>query len=146
MLLWDINHIDLYYPENISIIRENFEFKEKIILKSYIKIYGPPILKAIRALEKAAIDMPEVCIWDTLIEAVPMYDSSDVLGYFQLSGVELPSQRCSQIISKSGEKVGEYNFYFEWFKNPTQEELNVFIEKIDNALTPIGCRYTITTK
>ena len=36
-------------------------------MKSFIKIYGPPVLKAIRELERIAIDMPEVCIIDTVI-------------------------------------------------------------------------------
>ena len=35
---------------------------------SYIKIYGPPLLKAIKALEKIAVDMPEVCIMDNQIK------------------------------------------------------------------------------
>ena len=59
---------------------------------------------------------------------------------------EVPLKRCGKIISKSGEKVGEYDFYFEWFKDPNQEELHNLIEKIDNALDPLGCKYTITTK
>jgi hypothetical protein len=37
-------------------------------MKSYVKIVGPPLLEAIKALEKMAIDMPEVCIMDTVIE------------------------------------------------------------------------------
>ena len=50
------------------------------------------------------------------------------------------------IISKSGKKLGEYDFYFEWFKDPTMDELNNLIEIIDEVLTPIGSRYTITSK
>jgi hypothetical protein len=38
-------------------------------MKSYVRIYGPPLLKAIRALEKIAVNMPEVCIMDTMIES-----------------------------------------------------------------------------
>lgn len=117
-------------------------------MKSYVKIYGPPVLKAIKTLEKIAIDMPEVCIMDTVIEASPpqiLSDDDSVSNYF--GGItEIPKRRCSKIISKSGEKVGEYDFYFEWFKTPNQEDLNGLIEKIDNALLPLGCRYSITTK
>jgi len=36
-------------------------------MRSYIKIYGPPISKAIKELEKLAIGMPEVCIMDYVI-------------------------------------------------------------------------------
>ena len=116
-------------------------------MKSYIKIYGPPVLKTIKALEKIAIGMPEVCIMDTIIEAGPYasWDEEETMAHFSNVGV-VPTKRCSKIISKSGEKVGEYDFYFEWFKNPTQEELNNLIEKIDSALAPLECKYTITTK
>jgi len=36
--------------------------------RSYIKIFGRPILEAIRELEKLAVDMPEVCIMDYVIQ------------------------------------------------------------------------------
>ncbi len=55
-------------------------------------------------------------------------------------------ERCGKIISKSGEMLGDYDFFFEWFKNPSQAEINQLIEKIDEALSPLGCSYTITTK
>jgi len=116
-------------------------------MKSYIKIYGPPVLKAMKALEKIAVDMPEVCIWDAAIELMPVvpYGREGEAGYFG-SVARIPEERCGRIISKSGEKVGEYDFYFEWFRNPNQEEVNSLIEKIDNALDTLGCKYTITTK
>ena len=118
-------------------------------MKSYIKIYGPPILKAIKALEKIAVGMPEVCISNASIESMPFvstgWDSAGEMDYFAWVG-EIPEKRCGKIISKSGEKVGEYDFYFEWFKDPDTEELNNLIEKIDNALAPLGCQYSITTK
>ena len=37
-------------------------------MRSYIKIYGPPILEAIKELEKLAVDMPGVCIMDHFIQ------------------------------------------------------------------------------
>lgn len=116
-------------------------------MRSYIKIYGPPMVKAIKALEKIAIDVPEVCIMDTFIESyMPFFDSRDrVIGYFSGLG-EIPVQRCDKIISRSGEMVGENDFYFEWFKEPSMAELNNLMEKIDEALAPLGCKYTITTR
>jgi len=120
-------------------------------MKSYIKISGPPLLKAIKALEKVAIGMPEVCIWNIFIANIPTFytygdiNYTDIDNYF--SGVgEVPKKRCGTIISKSGESLGEYDFFFEWFKKPTLAELNSLIEKIDEALTPLGARYTLTTK
>ena len=120
---------------------------------SYIKIYGPPVLKAIKELEKIAVDMPEVCIMDTVMAGVPDYstafsDPDFTSNYFSqtLGSVEFEVERCGTIISKSGEKLGEYDFFFEWFTEPTMEQLNELIEKIDEALTPLGCKYTITTE
>jgi len=122
-------------------------------MKSYVKVYGPPLLKAIKALEKVAIGLPEVCIWDTVIAYSPQFSSfgdegysyGDVSNYF--AGVdEVSEKRCSTIISKSGESLGEHDFYFEWFKKPTIDELNNLIEKIDEALAPLGVKYSLTTK
>ena len=119
--------------------------------KSFIKIYGPPILKAIRELEKIAVGMPEVCIMDSIIAGTPNYESmygdpDYTSSYFSNLPVEIEYKRCSTIISKSGEELGEHDFFFEWFTEPTMDQLNQLIEKIDEALTPLGCRYTITTK
>ena len=115
---------------------------------SLIKIYGPPVLKTIRALEKIAIDMPEVCIMNTvIIDQTPNFaDPTYTSDYFSVIPVEIEVERCDTIISKSGEKLGEYDFFFEWFKEPTMNELNNLIEKVDEALAPIGSQYTITTK
>ena len=51
-------------------------------MKSYIKIWGPPLGKAIRTLEKIAIDMPQVCIMDTFIEAEHPVSDKEVGVYF----------------------------------------------------------------
>lgn len=117
-------------------------------MKSYIKIYGPPVLKAIKALEKIAIDMPQVCINNTIInQTVPAPVSGEaVRKYFDATSATINDERCGKIISKSAENLGEYDFFFEWFRNPTPEELNELIEKIDTVLTPLGCKYSITSK
>ncbi len=114
---------------------------------SFIKIYGPPVLKAIQELEKIAVNMPEVCIMDTIIENLPDHTNPDyVANYFESIPTEVEVERCSNIISKSGEKLGEYDFFFEWFTEPNFEQLKDLIQKIDEAIAPTGCRYTITTK
>jgi len=129
-------------------------------MRSYIKIYGPPILEAIRELEKVAVDMPEVCIMDYVIqkdlsprmardlggEKVETLDAT-IPGFFmQRTGVVVPVKRCHSIISKHGQKLGEYDFFFEWHKEPETAQFNDLIKKIDDALKPLGCLYTITTK
>jgi hypothetical protein len=124
---------------------------------SYVKIYGPPLMKALRALEKVAVDMPEVCIMSTNIQAAmgvgavssygtegPVLDSAQwVTQYF---GGSIPEERCGSIISKSGQSLGRFDFYFEWFTEPNMEQVEGLIEKIDEALTPLGVKYTLTTK
>jgi len=125
---------------------------------SYIKLYGPPVYDAIKALEKIAIDMPEVCIMDTVIAAsIPMAVGTDdrmggtslipggVYNYF-LELDEITRERCDKIINKSGEELGEYDFFFKWFTKPNMEQMNTLIQKIDKALAPTGVRYSITTK
>ena len=118
-------------------------------MKSYIKIYGPPVLKAVKALEKIAINMPSVCIMDKDINLAfdPDFTQEFVRDYFLSRAVEgISQERCGTIISKSGLKLGDYDFFFEWIKNPTTDDLKNLIEKIEDALKPLGCKYTLTTK
>ena len=116
-------------------------------MKSYVRIYGPPLLKAIRALEKIAVNMPEVCIMDTMIESsMPQFNTSEgIMNYFSTVG-SVSEKRCGNIISKSNVKMGDFDFVFEWFTTPKMEQVNMLIEKIDEALGPLGVKYTIATK
>ena len=129
-------------------------------MRSYIKLYGPPILEAVRTLEKIAIDMPDVCIMDYVIahnisksEAKEL-DVSEVStergfaygSFLERTGVVLPVERRHNIFSKHGKKLGEYDFFFEWFERPEISQVDELIRKIDAALKPLGCRYTIITK
>ena len=135
-------------------------------MRSYIKIYGPPILEAIKALQGIAIPMEEVCIMDITWEMGGPVIASDmempvgaeeaspgvgfsgamVETYFTQNFGQIEKSRCDNIISKSGQSVGEYDFYFEWMIDPSQEHIMELLGKIDEALKPLGCRYTITTK
>jgi len=138
---------------------------------SYVKLYGPPLAKAIKALEKISIEIPEVCIMNTYINLMYSAPSPGAMGstmdssmgqdygdvglnlesvkgrmrYFGETG-EISEERCESIISKSGRSLGEYDFYFEWFKKPSIEQLEELISSIDKALKPIGVRYSISTK
>jgi hypothetical protein len=116
-------------------------------MKSYVRVYGPPLLKALKALEKIAIGLPEVCIMDTIIEAsLPTFNTQQgITSYFTSVG-GIPEKRCSTIISKSSIRMGDFDFVFEWFKEPKMEQVNMLIEMIDAALMPLGVKYTITTK
>ena len=119
-------------------------------MRSFIKLYGPPVRKAIQELEKIAIDLPEVCIMDTVIATTGAeYTSSarelSTMEYFSPLGT-IDIERCNTIISKSGESLGENDFFFEWFTEPNIDQLNELITKIDEAMAKVGCRYSITTK
>jgi hypothetical protein len=115
-------------------------------LRSYLKLYGPPLLKAIKALEKVAVDMPDICIMDTFIEkSYPTLETEEnVMNYFGVD--DISTDRCRNIISRSGGRLGDADFFFEWFSEPSINQLNLLIEKIDEALMPLGVSYTIATK
>jgi len=128
-------------------------------MNSYIKVFGPPLLKAIRELEKIAIDMPEVCIMDHVISTgISPSLAKDLGGYsvesnnlisdyfFRETGTSIPVERCQTIISKSGVSLGGYDFRFEWSEKPSLDQIEDLIKRIDVALAPLGVKYTITTK
>jgi len=54
-------------------------------------------------------------------------------------------ERIISIISDAGESLRDYDFY-EWVQEPTQVQLFELINRIETALTPLGCEYQITTK
>ncbi|TRO52322.1 hypothetical protein E2P71_07890 [Candidatus Bathyarchaeota archaeon] len=124
-------------------------------MKSYIKLYGPPLEVAIKVLRKIAVDFPEVCVMDPGIEAAlsapkvsgggSQNSISMVMDFFG-GPEEISEERCGTILSKSRESVGKYDFYYEWFKKPSISQIEDLIEKIDEGLAPTGVRYTITTK
>ena len=86
--------------------------------KSYIKLYGPPMDKALNELEKLAKDLPKI--------------SHGELGHG---------------IIKEGEIiVGDYDFAFVWGEEPVERTLRLLVFNIDEALSKVGCRYTMITK
>lgn len=134
-------------------------------MRSYIKIYGPPVVEAIRALEKLAVEMPEVCIMDTImVQGLPPHLAKDIgaspvrraddaergryfgdfaVDYFRSSGIPVSIERCMSIVSGSGESLGDHNFFFEWREEPSGEQVHDLIGRVDDALEPLGCHYTI---
>jgi hypothetical protein len=118
-------------------------------VKSYIKIYGPPFVKALRALEKIAVESPEVLIksfYDTFLSSLALDYTDESQDYISSIPLEVPVGRRVRLISKSGHTLGDYDFFFEWARDPTWEELQDLTSKIDKALGPLGCKYTIVTK
>ena len=117
-------------------------------MKSYIKIYGPPILKALDELEKVARKMPEISFYyHYIVGVIPVGKWGIAPSEEKQLGLgEEYKEKYRQSVSKSGYTLGDYDFFFEWEKEPDGELLRNLIEKIENVLTPLGCKYTITTK
>jgi len=69
-----------------------------------------------------------------------------VKAYYERRNVVISGERCQSIISSSGDSLGEYDFFYEWLEGPSTEQLKMLIEKTDDTLEPLGCRYTLTTK
>ncbi len=116
-------------------------------MNSYVKIEGEAVKEGIKALEKLAFDMPTVCIMNTYIQsAKPILNTmTGTLQYFGVKGEEA-EKRCATIVSKSNLKLDGYDFVFEWFTKPKKDELNMLSEKVGEALTPLGLKYTIKSK
>jgi hypothetical protein len=87
-------------------------------MDSKIKIYGPPIDKAITELQKLAKELPTISNGEISRSMIP-----------------------------SGETLmGDFDFVFHWAKEPKEKQLRQLIARVDEALKDIGCRYTITTE
>jgi len=107
---------------------------------------GPPFLKAVKALEKFAIDQPKVCIMNTFLSPdFSPININETYSYFSKLGF-INAERCEDIISKSGIGLDEYDFYFEWFREPTNIEFLEFIQGIDNTLKTIGVYYSLISR
>lgn len=135
---------------------------------TFVKIIGPPIYKALRELEKIAINKPDVCMMSTPISLnLPLQLAKDIGGYtgysekpryldpklpefawryFESSNLIISRERCESIISRSGVDLGEYDFYFDWKIKPSSKDIEELVQEIDTALKPLGCLYTLVTK
>lgn len=126
-------------------------------MKTYVKIYGPPLMKALDQLEKIAKKMPKITHYHFLI-GYPGYSgltgpsSQDTtMGEPYLAGTALVGGTDAQkvthsVISKSGHTLGEYDFFFEWNEEPTWKDMRELISKIDKTFTKLRCKYTLTSK
>lgn len=117
-------------------------------MKSYIKIYGPPLLKALSELEKVAGEMSGIAFYyHYILGFIPIGRSTSAPSDEELLGIgEKYKTQSKALVSKSGYTLGDFDFFFQWEKEPDGQQLRDLIEKIENALAPLGCKYTITTK
>jgi len=123
-----------------------------IMPKTYVRIYGPPLLKAIRALEGVAVDMSKVTGVKFSHRCVPYptrMQTDDRSWDNYLIKLKETYEDCyepQQIISEGSMTLGEFDFVFEWVDKPSMGKIQDLIDKIDDSLTPLGVRYTLTTK
>jgi hypothetical protein len=115
-------------------------------LKALIRLYGPPYLKAIEALERIAVKSPQICLMNPLLlHADPYTQAVDwVYNYFKGRG-KVSLERCGNILAEEKDLEG-YDFVFVWMVEPTIGYVNELIGQIDEALEPLGAMYTITVK
>lgn len=108
-------------------------------MRSCLKIIGPPIAKALAALVKIADASP-------LVTINPYLPSTSIAAFRE--DVPSPPQkfRTTKHIISAAIVIGDCNLVFEWARTPTPKELENFLAKIDDALRPLNCNYTIETK
>lgn len=130
-------------------------------LNTYVKIYGPPLLEAIDSLQTIALGMSNVKHFHLFSPHANVMDPSS-LAHPSSSTYETTLEDAEALttspmeegmeptthpsISKSGHNLGEYDFFFEWAEDPSWEQMRELISKIDKALTPLGCKYTLVSK
>jgi hypothetical protein len=111
------------------------------MVRSYIKIYGTPILKALSDLEQIAMEMREKMMVNYFSSIIASYQSTKFA-----SAVDLREQDDRQLVHYGAIALGDYDFFFEWESAPSTEQVTELIERLDAILADCGCRYTITTK
>jgi hypothetical protein len=117
-----------------------------------VKIYGPPVLKAVKALESVAVDLSKATEVKFNHKCVPYPDRmrSNTRDFEQyLKNMERMYVDCYEpvkLISDSYQMLGEYDFLFEWAEKPTMAKIKDLVEKIDDALEDLGCHYTLMTE
>ena len=120
--------------------------------KTYVRIYGPPLMKALQALEGVAVGMSkerEVKFSHKCIPYPSRIQTDDRSWQNYLNTLKNTYVDCyepQKIISDAKQLLGENDFMFEWVeKKPTLKQMENLIEKIDQTLLGLGVYYTIKT-
>ncbi|MCK4702126.1 hypothetical protein KAT55_02090 [Candidatus Bathyarchaeota archaeon] len=120
--------------------------------KTYVRIFGPPLLKAIKALEGVAVDMSKAIEVKFSHKCVPyptrlQSDKRDWNTYLKnLQNTYKDCYEPQKIISDASMTLGEYDFMFEWTEKPSMKKILGLIENIDGALGDLGVYYSLTTE
>lgn len=119
------------------------------MVRTYVRIFGPPILKAIKALEGVAVEMNKSEPVKFSHKCIPyprftQQDSREWRSYIQtLEKTYVDCYEPSKLISDAKEMLGDSDFFFEWRDKPTMNQIELLIGKIDEALKGIGCFYAL---
>lgn len=125
-------------------------------MRTYVKIEGENVQPIIQKLARIAVNMPEICVWDSNLLDMgwsPATESEELIHDRQGSvaeyfGIEKDvfEKNCDKIIVSSTVDLKDNNLYFEWTKSPTKEQLNKLANMIDQIIKSYGNKYTITNK
>lgn len=122
------------------------------MVKSYVRIYGPPLLKAIKALEGVAVTMSNKIEVKFSHKCVPyptrmQSDKNDWNAYLQnMKKTYTDCYEPEKIISDASMTMGDYDFVFDWTSKPTITQIEDLIARVDAALEKVGVMYTLTTE
>lgn len=122
------------------------------MVRSYVKIYGPPVMGAIKALEAVAIDMSKATDLKFSHKCIPyptrMQSSTNDWDQYMkdMQRLYVDCYEPVRLISDSHQLLGDYDFFFEWTEEPKTAQVEELLKKIDDALEGLGCNYTLTTK
>ncbi len=122
------------------------------MVKSYVRVYGPPLMKALKTLEGVAVEMAKKTEVKFSHKCVPyptrmQSDRNDWNSY--LKNMRNTYKDCyepEKLISDASMTLGDYDFVFEWTSKPNLSKIEGLIEKIDEALADVGVMYTMTTE
>ncbi len=120
--------------------------------RSYVKVYGPPVLKAIKALEAVAVEMSKSTKVKFSHKCLPypnryQGNTRDWNQYLKnMQNMYVDCYEPVKLISESQQLLGEYDFFYEWTEEPKMAQVQDLLQKIDDALEGLGCNYTLTTK
>ncbi len=122
------------------------------MVKSYVRIYGPPLLKAIKTLEGIAVEMSNTTEVKFSHKCVPyptrlQSSKNDWNAYLKnMQKVYKDCYEPEKILSDASMTLGDYDFVFEWTSKPSIAQIENLISKVDAALAGVGVMYTLTTE
>jgi len=115
-------------------------------------LYGPPLMKALKALEGVAVEMSKTREVKFSHKCIPyptrtQTDSRDWDTYLKnLKNTYVDCYEPQKIISDAKQLMGEEDFMFEWTEKPSMKQVEDLIGRIDEALAGMGALYTLKTE